>query len=76
MITSDGSGVSSYESYTITIHFAADHAACNFCPLLDTHPRNQCRMTGEYLSNDTRFTRGYWCPLNPINTLTENERNN
>lgn len=71
MITSDGSGVMEYESYSISIHFVAGHTACDFCPLMEEKPRPKCRMTGEYLANDTRRTRGYWCPLNPINPIND-----
>ena len=50
-----------YETATVTIHFPEGRACCQFCPLLVTYARNQCRRTGEYIA-DTRG-RGYDCPL-------------
>ena len=45
------------------IFFTPDHFACEFCPLLETYARKQCRMTAEYLSHDTRYGVGRRCPL-------------
>lgn len=36
-------------------------ACCDYCPLLETYARKQCRLTGEYLVNTK--SRGFWCPL-------------
>lgn len=72
MITSDGSGVTAYESFTAYIHFVDGHAACAYCPCLETERRNQCRLTGEYIL-DTRYTRGNWCPLVPVEKNEEKE---
>ena len=50
-----------YTEATVTIYFPEDRAVCQYCPLLETYARNQCRRTGEYIA-DTRG-RGMWCPL-------------
>ena len=50
-----------YTSATVDIHFPEDKVCCDLCPLLETHPRNQCRRTGEYLANTSGI--GYMCPL-------------
>ena len=50
-----------YEAATVTIFFEKDHVACQYCPLLETYARDQCRRTGEYIIN-TRV-RGLDCPL-------------
>lgn len=50
-----------YDIATVTIAFPKGRMCCQFCPLLETYARNQCRRTGEYIA-DTRG-RGYWCPL-------------
>lgn len=55
------SGVKYYTSATAEIHFPEDRACCDYCPLMETYARKQCRLTGEYLA-DTR-TIGYGCPL-------------
>lgn len=54
-------GVSHYTKATVEIYFPNDNVACQYCPMLETYARNQCRRTGEYLM-DTR-TVGYYCPL-------------
>lgn len=56
------SGVSEYSKATVEIFFDPEHIACQFCPLLETYARAQCRRTGEYII-DTRFTVGRYCPL-------------
>lgn len=56
------SGVKYYTHATAPIHFPEDRVCCDYCPLLETYARKQCRLTGEYLA-DTR-TIGYSCPLN------------
>ena len=61
-------GVNEYIEATVSIFFEPDHIACQFCPLLETYARNQCRRTGEYII-DTKFTTGMYCPLK----IKENE---
>lgn len=51
-----------YVSMTVDIYFEPGHVACQFCPLLETYARNQCRRTGEYIL-DPKVTVGRWCPL-------------
>lgn len=55
------SGVSYYTSAVVELCFPEDRVCCDFCPLMETYARKQCRRTGEYLM-DTR-TIGYYCPL-------------
>lgn len=54
-------GTLKYTEATVSIYFEPDHVACQFCPMLETYARNQCRRTGEYII-DTRVT-GRYCPL-------------
>ena len=56
-------GVLEYEGFNASIFFEVNHVACQYCPLLETYARNQCRLTGEYIL-DTRTT-GWRCPLEP-----------
>lgn len=55
-------GCTEYVTATVDIAFEPEHVACQYCPLLETYSRNQCRRTGEYIL-DTRYTVGRWCPL-------------
>lgn len=55
-------GILEYTKSTVEIFFEPEHVACQFCPLLETYSRNQCRRTGEYII-DTRYTTGRYCPL-------------
>lgn len=55
-------GTIEYLKATVDIFFDPDHVACQYCPLLETYARNQCRKTGEYII-DTRVTTGRDCPL-------------
>lgn len=55
-------GTIEYLKATVDIFFEPDHVACQYCPLLETYSRNQCRRTGEYII-DPRFTVGRYCPL-------------
>lgn len=55
-------GTIEYLKATVDIFFEPDHVACQYCPLLETYARNQCRRTGEYII-DTRVTTGRDCPL-------------
>ena len=50
-----------YSEARVSIFFPDCKVACQYCPLLETYARNQCRRTGEYIA-DTRG-RGIWCPL-------------
>lgn len=55
------SGVKYYTKGMVEIYFPENRVCCEYCPLLETYARKQCRRTGEYLV-DTR-TIGYECPL-------------
>jgi hypothetical protein len=55
------SGVKYYTKATVEVFFPENKICCDYCPLLETYARKQCRRTGEYLV-DTR-TIGYDCPL-------------
>lgn len=67
-------GIANYERATVEIFFEPGNVACNYCPLLETHARNQCRKTGEYII-DPRFTTGRWCPLKfETNDIGGNEK--
>jgi hypothetical protein len=55
------SGIRYYTKATVELAFPENKVCCEYCYLLETHPRKQCRRTGEYLA-DTR-TIGYMCPL-------------
>ena len=57
------SGVAYYTTMTVEIHFPEDRVCCQYCPLLETYSRDQCRRTGEYILNI--HTIGYDCPLQP-----------
>ena len=50
-----------YVEATATIFFVEGHVACQYCPLLETYARDQCRRTGEYIVNT--HTIGFDCPL-------------
>ena len=50
-----------YIKATVDIYFEKDHASCQYCPLLETYARDQCRRTGEYIVNTHGI--GYDCPL-------------
>ena len=54
-------GILKYTEAKVSIFFEPDHVCCQFCPLLETYARNQCRRTGEYIV-ETRV-RGRYCPL-------------
>lgn len=69
-MSATSSSVLWYTEATATIHFPENHVGCDFCPLMETYARKQCRLTGEYLA-DTR-TIGYMCPL----TFKGKEENN
>ena len=55
-------GTTEYTEMTVSIFFEPGHVACQYCPLLETYSRNQCRRSGEYIL-DTRYTVGRYCPL-------------
>ena len=54
-------GTLKYTEATVSIFFEPEHVCCQFCPMLETYARNQCRRTGEYII-DTRVV-GRYCPL-------------
>ena len=54
-------GVSYFTRTEVEIFFPEDRVCCDYCPMLETYARKQCRRTGEYLV-DTRAI-GYYCPL-------------
>ena len=51
-----------YAAFTVDIYFEPEHVCCQYCPLLETYSRNQCRRTGEYII-DPRYVVGNYCPL-------------
>ena len=53
-----------YGTATVEIYFPNGDVCCQYCPLLETYARKQCRRTGEYIADDRG--RGYWCPLKII----------
>ena len=55
-------GVTEYTEARVSIFFEPSHVACQYCPMLETYARNQCRRTGEYIL-DPKFTVGRYCPL-------------
>ena len=54
-------GILKYTEAKVSIFFEPEHVCCQFCPMLETYARNQCRRTGEYIV-DTRGM-GRYCPL-------------
>lgn len=58
------SGVRFYTRAMVEVAFPEDRVCCEYCCLLETYARKQCRRTGEYIV-DTR-TVGYMCPLIPV----------
>lgn len=55
-------GTIDYIEAEVSLFFEPGHVCCQFCPLLETYARNQCRRTGEYIV-DTKVTVGRYCPL-------------
>lgn len=45
----------------VSLFFKAGHIECNFCHLLQTYDRRECRRTGELLLPGQ--LRGMYCPL-------------
>ena len=60
-----------YTEAQAKIFFPENKVCCEFCPIMETYGRKQCRRTGEYLL-DTR-TIGYNCPLKFIEKQEANE---
>ena len=60
-----------YTEAQAKIFFPENKVCCEFCPIMETYARKQCRLTGEYLA-DTRSI-GYMCPLKFIEKQEENE---
>jgi hypothetical protein len=67
-------GVSFYTKGTVEIGFPEDKVCCDYCPMLETYARKQCRRTGEYLVN-TR-TIGFYCPLEFLGEVDTNDEQN
>lgn len=55
------SGVRYYTFATVKISFPENRVCCQYCPLMETYARKQCRRTGEYIADER--TIGYYCPL-------------
>lgn len=64
-------GILEYTEAKASIFFEKGHVACNYCPILETYSRNQCRLTGEYIL-DPKYLTGHYCPL----TFKEEEHKN
>ena len=62
-----------YTEAQAKIFFPENKVCCDFCALMETYARKQCRLTGEYLA-DTR-TIGYMCPLKFIENKQEETNN-
>ena len=62
-----------YTEAQAKIFFPENKVCCDFCALMETYARKQCRLTGEYLA-DTR-TIGYMCPLKFIENKMEENTN-
>ena len=62
-----------YTEAIVQIFFTPGHVACEFCPLLETYARKQCRRTGEYLTHDTRYGVGRICPIIVVDKSENNE---
>lgn len=69
MRKSKNDGVTSYTKATVDLFFPDDLVCCEYCALLETYARKQCRRTGEFIV-DTRY-KGYWCPLNIEENMEE-----
>ncbi len=54
-------GVLEYTNAVVDINFVKGEESCQYCPLLETYSRNQCRRTGEYIVD--KRGRGGFCPL-------------
>jgi hypothetical protein len=68
-------GVSYYTKGTVEIGFPEDRVCCDYCPMLETYARKQCRKTGEYLM-ETRAAVGYYCPIVFLGEVDTNEGQN
>lgn len=72
-------GITEYTHCKVDIYFPNSAVMCQYCPLLETYARKQCRRTGEYIVNDKTF--GYYCPLKKMEVnddtgeITENPVN-
>ena len=58
-----------YTEAQAKIFFPENKVCCEFCPIMETYARKQCRLTVEYLA-DTR-TIEYMCPLKFIEKQEE-----
>ncbi len=54
-----------YSRATVDLFFPEGMICCEYCPLMETYARRQCRRTGEYLVSPGKheYTRGEFCPL-------------
>lgn len=71
MIKEPPNGVRRYAHAMVNLYFPNGKVCCDYCPLLETYSRKQCRQTGEYII-DSRLT-GLWCPLKVNEELQEVE---
>lgn len=57
-----------YSRATVELFFPDGIICCDFCPLMETYARRQCRRTGEYLPTPGRheYTVGLFCPLKEV----------
>lgn len=57
-----------YSRAVVEIIFPKDQICCDFCPLMETYARKQCRRTGEYLvtPGKNEYTIGMFCPLQEV----------
>ena len=60
---------------TAQIFFPEDRVCCDLCPMEETYARKQCRLTGQYLTGDTRDVVDADCPLHFENTRPEEDSN-
>ena len=56
--------VTSYALTRADIYFPNGEIQCRYCPLFETYAREQCRLTGEYITNSKTF--GYFCKLRKV----------
>lgn len=57
----NGRSLDDYVTVSVDITFEAKYFACDYCPLLETYARKQCRMTGQYITDGR--ARGWKCPF-------------
>jgi len=54
-----------YTRAVVDLYFPEGNVCCDYCPLMETYARRQCRRTGEYLPTPGKheMTVGMFCPL-------------